>query len=361
MVILWSETYFERLWCNAEVATFSAVKGGADNVDFLPLWLAPWLLSTISLDCISVTIYNRLAIWTNEIGAWLSTQDLSIEWVVFFELLLGVGLSTGVSYLPCSLPNLFSFQSKIVNHQMMLRQIAEFRLQDAKCAVESDREIVEEHVGRLFLESPYTKEQWCDVPQNFQMEAIERFNHFVREDFSASISKRVGLPTTMPYSAALTVFMPLNFSALCIILGCDGADCESSASVQGYSSVAQYMCANTFMWVVQIFLIFPTTYPVMLRCMQFCMGRIETKWLQQIACTAAIMSCYFYMSFLEGFAVAVIGLAVSMQTPFWVGLLVLVLFALILWNYLLFFRTADVDATSTYAPLSTGDPLRSAP
>merc|ERR1719379_491714 len=37
MIILWSSTYFERLWCNAEVATFAATNSsGASNIDVLP-------------------------------------------------------------------------------------------------------------------------------------------------------------------------------------------------------------------------------------------------------------------------------------------------------------------------------------
>ena len=46
MLILWDDTYFERLWCNLELAT-RARYGGAEKVEVLPLWLAPWLLTSI--------------------------------------------------------------------------------------------------------------------------------------------------------------------------------------------------------------------------------------------------------------------------------------------------------------------------
>ena len=47
--MLHGESYFERLWCAYEVATFLAVKPVA-RVDFVPLWLAPWLLAAMALD-----------------------------------------------------------------------------------------------------------------------------------------------------------------------------------------------------------------------------------------------------------------------------------------------------------------------
>eukprot|EP00439_Symbiodinium_sp_Y106_P019430 s1871_g2.t1 len=47
MLILWDPEYFERLWCCAEVAIFCSTKSGADQVDFVPLWMAPWVLSTV--------------------------------------------------------------------------------------------------------------------------------------------------------------------------------------------------------------------------------------------------------------------------------------------------------------------------
>ena len=34
MIILWDKTYFERLWCCAEVAIFCSTKRGANCVEF---------------------------------------------------------------------------------------------------------------------------------------------------------------------------------------------------------------------------------------------------------------------------------------------------------------------------------------
>ena len=56
MLVLWDDAYFERLWCQLELATF-AKYGGVKKVRFLPLWLAPWLLSAMALDLILATVF----------------------------------------------------------------------------------------------------------------------------------------------------------------------------------------------------------------------------------------------------------------------------------------------------------------
>ncbi|CAE7941587.1 unnamed protein product [Symbiodinium sp. KB8] len=60
MLILWDPEYFERLWCCAEVAIFCSTKSGADQVDFVPLWMAPWVLSTVLAQVLSISISERL-------------------------------------------------------------------------------------------------------------------------------------------------------------------------------------------------------------------------------------------------------------------------------------------------------------
>ena len=63
-------------WCSLELATF-ARHVGTEKIDVLPLWLAPWLLNSILLDLLSVTLYEFLehsfpnwsVAWTNPIMA----------------------------------------------------------------------------------------------------------------------------------------------------------------------------------------------------------------------------------------------------------------------------------------------------
>ena len=56
------DTYFDRLWCHLELATFARY-GAVENVDVLPLWLAPWLLASILLDLLSASLLDLLEPW----------------------------------------------------------------------------------------------------------------------------------------------------------------------------------------------------------------------------------------------------------------------------------------------------------
>merc|ERR1712024_170551 len=61
LCILWDETYFERLWCNAEVATFSATREDAAAIDFMPLWLPPWVISALLLDILCSSLVAHMS------------------------------------------------------------------------------------------------------------------------------------------------------------------------------------------------------------------------------------------------------------------------------------------------------------
>ena len=98
MIMLWDPEYFDRLWCCAEVAIFCSSKGGPTEVEFaarpklsckvlsrskkalkqpcacglhrkdrcslsvpeVPLWVAPWVLSTILTQLLCISISERL-------------------------------------------------------------------------------------------------------------------------------------------------------------------------------------------------------------------------------------------------------------------------------------------------------------
>ena len=158
MLILWDETYFERLWCNLELATF-VHNGGIQNVDLLPLWLAPWLLCSILLDLLSAGLFELLE---HVLPTW------SMRWVPPImeatESLLGknpamLKFVTGAALFGCflalltslvSVPSFFSFRMKLRNHQLLLDQMSAFDVRAAKCALLADRNAIEEHVVALF-------------------------------------------------------------------------------------------------------------------------------------------------------------------------------------------------------------------
>ena len=57
MLVLWDDECFRRLWCQLELATF-AKYGGAQKVDFLPLWLSPWLPSALVVNSLVATSWS---------------------------------------------------------------------------------------------------------------------------------------------------------------------------------------------------------------------------------------------------------------------------------------------------------------
>ena len=157
MLILWDETYFERLWCNLELATF-VHHGGMENVDLLPLWLAPWFLCSIVLDFISAALFELLEhIFPSWSTAWLigivevaesllGHNEAMLKFVLWFV----IWMISGIVYLPVSLPSFFSFRSKLRNHQCLLDQMSAFEVRAAKCSFPADRDAIEEQVTALF-------------------------------------------------------------------------------------------------------------------------------------------------------------------------------------------------------------------
>ena len=46
-----------RLWCNLELAAFASSGHAPQKMQFVPAWLAPWLLASICTDMISVSLH----------------------------------------------------------------------------------------------------------------------------------------------------------------------------------------------------------------------------------------------------------------------------------------------------------------
>ena len=151
MLVLWDQTYFERLWCNLELAT-CARYGGTDKIELMPLWLAPWLLSTIFLDLLSAGILEIMFhLFPNYSAAWM--HDISeMSESIFghnpamesFVSTFAVWMFSGIAYLPVSIPSFFCFRAKLLSHQLMLEQMSTFDVRAAHCTVASDRASIEE-------------------------------------------------------------------------------------------------------------------------------------------------------------------------------------------------------------------------
>jgi len=336
MLVLWSETYFERIWCNAELATFSAVNQGPSKMDFLPLWLVPWLLASMSLDMVGICISNELFVFVPEAGAFFAGHlPPKASWMIsFLAQFTGIGVAFWLGYLVIIIPTWHSFRAKLNINETMLQKTKSYSLASAKCAVESDRPLIEELVRDLFATAE---------------DPIREFNRFMNEDLAAHIAERIGRPSHIPYRVCLLVSMPLTFSSASNLLGCDDMPCAMATEVELGKGVtmAQQMATNFMAWTTGVFAIYPTTYPVMLSLMAWCRTRFGSRAPRTQAALdfLIVLFGYAYVGFHEGFAAGILNTASNqLHVNFWHGgvpwcFVVLAYFAfLVWWHFYLFGR-----------------------
>ncbi|CAJ1411192.1 unnamed protein product [Effrenium voratum] len=316
MLILWDETYFERLWCNLELATFSR-HGGAEKVELLPLWLAPWLLFSILSDLLSATIFEVLEhVFPNWSVAWmdgiigmaervLGHNPAMLKFVVWFV----IWMISSIVYLPASIPSFFSFRMKLRNHQLLLDQMAGFDVRKAKCTVPTDREAIEQQVKELFKEE-HRPMSWLPpegvdegevsldnrLNRLWRMDPLDSFNAYIRGALRENVITQIGKELYVPWRTCLTAFLPMIFYSLVNVLGCDNGPCETSFKLAGFSSVRQYMIVQSIGWVLCIVLAFPLTYPTLLQMLKCalssgCPGSVQL-FLAFLCCPLAYVYCY---------------------------------------------------------------------
>ncbi|CAE7370601.1 unnamed protein product [Symbiodinium sp. CCMP2456] len=293
MLVLWDDEYFQRLWCQLELATF-AKHGSAQKVHFLPLWRAPWLLSGLLLDTLVVTGVNILnyripqEVLTSPttFSAILPRRLLEsgfgplVTLAVFF-VLLGTALGILVS-----IPWTMACRAKLRSHALMLEQMACFDCRAAECTVEADRILVEQQVQNLFrsvlgerevMVLPTTSTGTEDSVAYTQTddEALDAFNSYIRGPLRTAVMESVGDQLHVPYNMCLVASLPMIFYSATDILQCD-ATCMSN---MGYSSFGNYLLPILLSWLSTIVLVVPIFYPVFLRMLK-CAFSVQSELLQ---------------------------------------------------------------------------------
>lgn len=328
MTILWNSTYFERLWCVFEVATRVATEDGttAGLVDFEPLWKAPWVLSMVLVDvvCISVSMKFMFLIPAATMAVQDVLGDADPPLVNLLGAVLGVGSAFALGYVPALMPNYLSLRFKIAGHEQMVAQTSKFSLADTKVTVEGDREVVYGHIVRLFRRR--------DCQEEPPAAAVRRFEEYVRGDFLAAMTGRLGAVTHIGYGQSMLAVLPLVFSSASDILGCDGGPCAESAAGLGFVHPRVYVAGNIASWTVGCLLVYPTTYPVMLRGMCWCRGR---RW-ERTGCALVVVGSYLYMGLVEGAVMGLVTNAATTDDVGWTISLALFVVLLVLWNLFLF-------------------------
>lgn len=174
-----------------------------------------------------------------------------------------------------------------------------------------------------------------DIPSQERKTAVDRFNHFVRNEFKESIEARLGHISCIPYWIALLCFMPLNVESPADVLGCDGAACAVSAKAEGYPDEFAFFLGLILDWGVGCFLIFPMSYPLMLWGMTLCKAYIPIAWIEFLASWILIIVTYYTAGCVWGITCGFVSNAFAMGGYWWLGLVVNVV-VLLACNYYLF-------------------------
>ena len=293
MLVLWDDSYFERLWCNYELSVHAKTAESPRAMQLVPMWISLWTLSWISL----YTILNFLCI-----GQKAPPLDLDSRRSLFSSM-VGSNFVPSYVYLLTAFPFSWFCIQKLKSHKLMLDQMANFDLRNAKCSVESDRKVIEEQVLQLFdeaLEPPMRMafiageapmaqldrldgEVSEDAPLVSHVsretieeirhitsyptkdEVINQFNTYVRGPLRDSVMNSMGKEDYISFKLCILVSLPWWFQGLILVLGCDGRHCDRSAAYGGYRSVPEYMVTNAAMKLLLAPLVNALSYPVMLK------------------------------------------------------------------------------------------------
>ncbi|CAE7520866.1 unnamed protein product [Symbiodinium natans] len=275
LLVLWDETYFQRLWCNLELSIF-ARRRGVKHVLLVPLWLAPWLLSTMLLLYLEGRLMAIMWSLNPKMGIDVNADDAQAATNVYmygFQHMLDILEAApfyALLYLPMIPVSLTAFQAKLDGHATLLADMESFDIRDAKCSVEEDRQAIEMQVAELFSlesssisrskstdsedaaeETSILTQTEADLPapaasRSPQHEqCLNSFNLFVRGSLRDAIIDDWGLETHLPWHICLLAWLP-TMLCLTAVSWCAIDFYEE----MGFTSQKQYLLvAGLELWV----------------------------------------------------------------------------------------------------------------
>ena len=308
MLVLFDSTFLERLWCNYEVAIFAKTRPpGA--ISLIPTWMPLWGVVCFALACMEVTLtclYHGAGIpfkfdTRSRLGLFVSALTYN----------LGYAIPCGLSCLPFVL---FCFW-KQKDHLTMLQQMSQFDIRNAKCALETDRVVIERHVLALFdeafeaptsvsfgvedkveeqadLEEPLISPETMNAIRGVTSyptkdEILDEFNQYVRGSLRDSVVEHLGSQVDIPLKLCLVGILPLVLSQP--FYACEGYSCETFAIELGTTSTTPLMLINGCLNVIFVPSIYIWSLLLQLRIstllssggsMQICMVLLLTIVLQ---------------------------------------------------------------------------------
>ncbi|CAE7247851.1 unnamed protein product [Symbiodinium natans] len=352
MLVLWDDEYFRRLWCQLELATF-AKYGGDQEVRFLPLWMAPWLLSALLVNSLVAALWSMLNYRgpqevlisvTYSCTMVLPQSFLDSSWgFLVSDTVWSVLLGTTLGIL-ASIPWTIACRAKLQSHELMLRQMASFDCRAAECTIEADRLLVEQQVQTLFqsrqeeeavVQAPSSPGSYehvqtesnastalgtdgivapgvpstaylagsatAGIPRNsvtsteIDQKALDAFNSYIRGPLRRVVMESVGNQLHVPYRICLVAALPLILYSPVDLLQC-GADCRARYN---FPSLETGFRSEMLSWLVVIFLVLPIFYPILLRMLKQAFT-VQSQKLQLVLAILSAVLTFTYGYFCAG-------------------------------------------------------------
>eukprot|EP00438_Fugacium_kawagutii_P023821 Skav220110 [mRNA] locus=scaffold1727:97641:99233:+ [translate_table: standard] len=320
MLILWDDTIFERLWCNYELAIYAKACCSACAFEVLPMWVPMW---TLAWSAIWLGFFGLVFFYQQQIPTLDTTSRISI-------LVSGMNAYClpPFVFLAASVPVSWFCFRKLKLHKLMLDQMSQFDLRNAKCSLETDRVVLTEQVVSLFDEAfqPPLRVAF-DVPdddsidaasdaplissRNFQElqevrhitsyptndEIVDQFNLYVRGALRDTIVNALGEEDHISFNLCVGTCLPLLFLGLKATVDCEGhVDCLEPAAKWGIDSANQFQLLDGFFNLVIYPACFLILCPLMLRANHFVAGMVQETLprmvLGSLLCTIIMFTVY---------------------------------------------------------------------
>eukprot|EP00438_Fugacium_kawagutii_P023953 Skav232715 [mRNA] locus=scaffold4051:2239:3864:+ [translate_table: standard] len=346
MMALWDTTYFQRLWCNYELALHAKSSANTQAICVIPTWMPSWVLSSFAMLSV-VSISTAGQTWS------ISCEGDSVASVIISNV-VNVSLPLCCWAAILAFPLSWLSIQKIEMHKLMLHQMEHFDFRRAQCALESDRGIIEEQVVDLFdeaFEPPLSVAFGVDSPEVTPLvhcpsrrdlrqirhitsypthdEVIEQFNAYVRGPLRESVEESIGKEEFISLKSCIAASLPLVYSGALFTLSR-----QDRAPFCG--SVTSFMITDAIINIVLSPLAYVCQWPVALRANSLVAKNLSSKVWQNIL-----------GSFITGLAMAVLDtmwglncvlfIVLGARSPIWLSVLCAG-FAVELWAASFFFR-----------------------
>lgn len=313
-------------------------KAGSGLAELVPTWMPIWAFPIVCCQLVLGSIAS---------GNALPQMDTASRRSLFISV-MSYSFFPPQAYLFMGLALSWLFFQKLKHHKSMLDRMSEFDFRNAKCTLETDRLAIEEQVLSLFDEAlepaisvafdaemdteaeavtallPETLREIRHItsyPTNDQI--IDQFNAYVRGPLRDNVVKRLGKEDYVSLQLCVAVNLPLFCAALLYLLGCDGhAECETSASYAGFSSVSQYMWTNCIFWVFLAPVGSVLEIPLQLITCKWVVDRVPDGKLRWISGTCLCSMVLYLCDCLILSQRAILTVTMVKFSPVWLGVLV---------------------------------------